>query len=210
MAIMWWEILLSCITAFSGLLIIFQLFLSHKQKKKEHEEQRRQKTVEIMLEWNASLERETSFAEKIVEQFTQEQCRNLYSQKKFYVNKDLHEQISQICAYKKEGLCETCASKDGTEFCLEGKRLLALTWYIISYLNTLETVLVAWQQETVDKKIIEHEFSYLYSQEKGRNVLAHFREAAGGKKAYPVIDAFINKLKQNEESKNALESKKGL
>lgn len=207
---MWWEILLSCITAFSGLLIIIQLFLSHKQKKKEHEEQRRQKTVEIMLEWNASLERETSFAEKIVEQFTQEQCRNLYFQKKFNVNKELHEQICQICAYKKEGMCETCASKDGKEFSVDGKRLLDLRWYIISYLNTLETVLVAWQQETVDKKIIEHEFSYLYNQEKGWNALAHFREAAGGKKAYPVIEAFIDKLKQNEESKNALENKKRL
>ena len=157
-----------------------------------------------------SLERETSLAEKIVEKFNQEQCRKLCRQEKFLVDKEAKKALCQICSDKH---CENCDYKetcDKTEYEVSDRQLLELRWYVISYLNTLETVLVAWQQGTVDRKVIEHEFSYLYSRENGWDVLSAFRDAAGGTKAFPVIEAFIFTLKENEAKKNKLKIKYGL
>jgi len=205
-----WEFVFSLISALSTFLILVQLFCTHYMKKKEHEEQRRQKTVEMMLEWSSSLKRETSFAEKIVEQMDAEQCRKLYLQQSFTVNADIKKMLCQICSCKDSAECDECKQSNKGKHKIFDKQLSELRWYIISYLNMLETVLVAWQQGTVDRKIVEHEFSYLYSAEKGWNVLADFREAAGGIKTYPVIDEFCKTLKANEEKKNELQVKKGL
>ena len=105
--------------------------------------------------------------------------------------------------------CSNCnlyeSSKD--ECYLSQRKLVELRWYIISYLNTLETVLVAWQQGTVDKKMIEREFSYMYNPENGVDVLSKFRSTAGGSKVYPVIDYFIFTLKKNEERKYKMRMK---
>lgn len=205
-----WSLLFQSIGAISSFLILVQLILSFVQKKKEHEEQRRQKTVEVLLEWNRSLERETSLAEKIVEKFNQEQCRKLYRQEKFFVDKETKKNLCQICSEKQCSNCDYKENCDKTEYEVSERQLLELRWYIISYLNTLETVLVAWQQGTVDRKVIEHEFSYLYSRENGWDVLSAFRDSAGGTKAYPVIEAFIFTLKENEARKNKLKIKYGL
>ena len=204
------NLLFSGISACASSLILVQLILSYIQKQREHEEQRRQKTVDMLLEWNNSLEQQTSFAEKIVEKFTEEQCRKLYRQETFFVDKDTNEALCQICL---QNDCKDCGNKEDNtqkEFEVSGSKLSELRWYIISYLNSLETVLVAWQQGTVDKKIIEHEFSYLYSAENGCDALSKFRVAAGGSKSYPVIEQFIFKLKKNEARKNKLKIKYGL
>lgn len=205
-----WCLFFQGLSAVSGSLIFVQLVLSFIQKKKEHEEQRRQKTVDMLLEWNRSLERETSRAEKIVEKFTQEQCRKLYRQEKFFVDKQTKKALCQICSDKQCNNCDFEENCDKTEYEVSERQLLELRWYIISYLNMLETVLVAWQQGTVDRKVIEHEFSYLYSRENGWDVLSAFRDAAGGTKAFPVIEAFILTLKENEAKKNKLKIKYGL
>ncbi len=206
-----WELFFMGVSAASTVLIVVQLLLSHLHKHKEHEEQRRQKTVDMLLEWTKSLERETSFAEKIVEKFSEEQCRKLYLQEPFQVDLETKKSLCQICCYKDEERCKNCKKQQvGPFYTVDDKQLLELRWYIISYLNTLETVLVAWQQGTVDKKIIEREFSYLYSAEKGWDVLAAFRRAAGGMASYPIIETFLSALKEDEKRKNKLKIKYNL
>ncbi len=205
-----WTLFFQGVSAISSSLILLQLILSFVQKKKEHEEQRRQKTVDMLLEWNHSLKRETSRAEKIVEKFTQEQCRKLYRQEKFSVDEETKKAICQICSNRQCNDCDSKKNCDNKEYEVSDRQLLELRWYIILYLNTLETILVAWQQGTVDRKVIEHEFSYLYSRENGWDVLSAFRDAAGGTKAFPVIEEFIMTLKENEAKKNKLKIKYGL
>lgn len=77
------EIICSVITALSTICIAIQLFQTACAEKKHHEEMRRIKTVEVMENWSTSLMKETSFAEKIVEGFTDEQCRALYFKEEF-------------------------------------------------------------------------------------------------------------------------------
>ena len=205
-----WTLIFSGISAASTCLIVIQIFVTHRQSKKLHEEQRRQRTVDMMMSWSASLKRATSTAEKIVERFSKEQCRNLYLEKPFKVNGEIKQMLCSICGMAETEECSVCKKNTSDLYEISGKQLLELRWHIISYLNTLETVLVAWQQGTVDKKIVEHEFSYLYDDEKGWDVLSHFRAAAGGDKAYPVISEFCETLKENQKNQNKIKSKKEL
>lgn len=77
------QIVSSVITVISTIFIAIQLFQNANAEKKHHDEMRRIKTVEVMKNWSTFLKKETSFAEKIVEGFTQEQCRHLYFKEEF-------------------------------------------------------------------------------------------------------------------------------
>lgn len=59
----------------------------------------------------------------------------------------------------------------------------------------LESVMTAWNLNIVDRQEIEDQFQYLYNPERGWDVLESFREAAGGRNAYPNIEKFIQELK---------------
>ncbi len=203
------NLVFSGISAIASSLILVQLILSFIQKKKEHEEQRRQKTVDMLLEWTHSLECETSSATKIVGKFNEEQCRKLYRQEIFKIDKEIKKEICELCKDEDHPNCSDCSLHESAkdQCYISERQLRELRWYIISYLNTLETILVAWQQGTVDKKMIEREFSYMYNTENGLDVLSKFRNAAGGSRAYPVIDYFIFTLKENEARKYKLRMK---
>lgn len=204
------QLIFSFISSVSTLLILVQLFLSHQYNKKAHEEQRRHKTVEVMMKWCDSLKKETSYAEKIVEKLNETQCRDLYLQTPFNVDMKIKKMLCEICNCKDSEECKICKSQEKTQHEVFDKQLLHLRWYVISYLNTLETILVSWDQGIVNKKVIEHEFSYLYNSEKGRDVLSNFRKVAGGIKNYPMIEKFCNTLKENEEKANKISSQKKL
>ncbi len=205
-----WNTIFSAVTAVATLLIIVEIMISLKQKRDLHDEQRRQKTVEIMMEWSKSLLKETSFAEKLVEGFNEEQCRALCKQIPFKVDKKTKEDFCKICPDSDCAMCNDCKKSTESTYTIDGKQLSELRWYIVTYLNLLETVLVAWKQNVVDREIIEHEFSYLYDESKGWDVLSGFRNAAGGKKVYPVIDEFCEKLKCNSDEKSIMKNKSKL
>ena len=207
---MTWELFFLATSAASTFLILIQLFSTHRQNKNLHEEQRRQRTVDMMMTWSASLKRATSTAEKIVERFDKDQCRALYLEKPFKVDYETKQMLCSICGIVGTEECQLCKNKTDDQYEVAGKQLLELRWHIISYLNTLETVLVAWQQGTVDREIVEHEFSYLYDDQKGWDVLSHFRTAAGGNNSYPVISEFCETLKNNQKAKSQIKTKKTL
>ena len=198
------QIICSIVTALSTVLILVQLFLTEKANQKHHEEMRRIKTVEIMENWSKSLQRETSFAEKIVEGFTPEQCRALYFKEPFELEVNRGKDICQICT---EGECSRVGKKcenciQGDKFRLEGAQLSEFRWYVIGYLNMLESVMTAWKLNIVDSEEIENQFQYLYNPERGWNALKPFREAAGGEDAYPNIEEFMTRLCEKRKKVN--------
>lgn len=190
------QIICSVITALSTIFIALQFYQMKKAEEKNHEEMRRIKTIEVMQNWSSSLKKETSFAEKIVEGFSEEQCRALYFGEEIKIEDKKGENICQICPENSSG-CSKC--KKGNKFKLNGVQLSEFRWYVITYLNMLENVMTAWNLKIVDTDEIEQQFQYLYNPEKGWNALEAFRKAAGGNKAYPNIDRFIKLLKDKSE-----------
>lgn len=199
------QIICSAITALSTIFIALQFYQMKKAEKKSHEEMRRIKTVEVMQNWSNSLKKETSFAEKIVKSFSEEQCRALYFGEGIKIDIDKGEKICQICPESSEN-CKKC--KNNKKFKLEGVQLSEFRWYVITYLNMLENVMTAWSLKIVDTDEIEQQFQYLYNPEKGWNALEAFRKAAGGKKSYPNIEKFVSLLKEKSEQENLKDVKR--
>lgn len=187
-----WSVVLGIAGVIISATAFWQIRLLITQNQKEHEEKRRLHTVELMLEWSKSLKRETSFAETVVEGLNHEQSKCLFEKKTFKVDKKTMQMILEVCPEWKEEY-DFDLHRDSYE--VKDMVLAQLRWYVISYLNMLETIMTAWNIGILDKETIVQQYSYLYSEEKGWNVLSAFRMAAG-KNAYPNIDAFIEELKR--------------
>lgn len=191
-----WADLATIFASTAILGIAAQFFHSRKELKADHERSRREKTVDILLEWDQRLKKEGALARKIVETFSAEQCREIHAQLPITVNvklqpllkqlfnNDFQPQISQI---NQITLNEAYSSE--------------LRWHVITYLNALESVLVAWQYSIVDRDIIEHQFCYLFKPSDGHEGLKHFRVAAGGGDSYPAIEIFASHIKEKRRQK---------
>ena len=58
------SLIISGLGLISLILVIIQITISIRQSKKQHEELRRVKTVEVLYNWNNGLKKETRLAEK--------------------------------------------------------------------------------------------------------------------------------------------------
>ena len=173
--------------------VAIQIHLTKKILKADHERSRREKTVELLRDWSKSVEKEQTWARKLVEKFTAEQCRSLFSQRVFMVQVELKPHLDQFFDIEEEQVKDNCIA-------LTEKQMVSLRWYVVTYLNLLESILVAWQYGIVNRDIIEHEFSFLFSPEDGHSALQAFRTAAGGEQSYPAIEIFANHLEQKRKS----------
>jgi len=180
-------------------IIIFQLYFSRKQTLISIEKTIREKTVEMMLTWTQTLQKETSFAERIVCGFSEPQCLSLYDQKAFEVSKEIKNNLCEICPHAKSDYCEQkCKSDSSPNYLVEGLQLSELRWYIIQYLNSLESVMVAWQQGVVDRGVIEEQFAGMFGANRGY-ALEKFRKVVCDGAAYPITEEFHNHLKEKKK-----------
>lgn len=177
----------------SAVLIVPQIILLKKQIKGQHEERRRENTINFMITWCNSVKKDTSIAEQVARKLTNEQGISLYKHESFEVTDAIKEDICKFCPLGKE-LCPKCSLKDSNK--VDGKILTELRWHVITYLNTLETVLIAWDLGIVDRATVEEQFAFLKDSSKGIT-LSQFRNIAGG---YPVIEKFIDTIKSHSAS----------
>lgn len=84
---------------------------------------------------------------------------------------------------------------------LTKRQVRKLRHCIISYLNLLESILVAWQYSIADREIIEDQFSFLFSPKEGHNALQDYRIACGAEEAYPAIAIFCMHLESKAKKK---------
>lgn len=172
--------------------IAIQIYISHRQIKTDHERSRRERSVDILMEWSRNLKKEGSLARKIIECLNEEQCREVFNQQEIRINKKHEALLIQL--FGKENLPDTQQATD--LIILSEAQTTELRWHAISYLNCLEFTLVAWQYSVVDKEIIETQFSYLFRPADGHEVLKHFRKAAGGENSYPATEIFTAHILQ--------------
>ena len=180
----------------SSILIIPQIILMKKQIKEQHEERRRENTTNFMLSWCNSVKKDTCIAEQVARQLNNDQCTCLYKHTGFKVSDSIKKEICKFCPLDKS-LCEDCSLKGSN--IVDGKILTELRWHVVTYLNTLETLMVSWHLGTVDRKVIEEQFAFMKDASKG-STLSQFRHAAGG---YPLIEEFIDEIKEHSPKPKA-------
>lgn len=191
-----WANIATIITALGVVGIALQVLFSHRQIKADHERSRREKSVEVLIEWSKNLKKEGSLARKIIECLNEEQCREVYNQNETRVSKKHITLLVQLFGDK---LQEN--DNEGDYITLTEAQTTELRWHVITYLNSLEFTLVAWQYAVVDKDIIESQFSFLFRPADGHELLKHFRKAAGGEDTYPAIEIFTAHLEQKRKEK---------
>ncbi|CAB1368165.1 hypothetical protein [Denitratisoma oestradiolicum] len=168
--------------------IALQVYIAHRQLKADHERSRREKSVEILMEWSRNLKKEGSVARKIIECLNEEQCRDIFAQQEVKISRKHENLLAQLFGDKIQ-------TKEGNDhILLTEAQSTELRWHAVSYLNSLEFTLVAWQYSVVDKEIIETQFSYLFRPADGHEVLKYFRKAAGGENSFPAIEIFTAHL----------------
>lgn len=170
--------------------IALQIYIAHRQLKADHERSRREKSVEILMEWSKNLKKEGSVARKIIECLNEEQCREVFNQQEVKISKKHENLLTQLFGDKIQ------QKEVEDNILLTEAQSTELRWHAVSYLNALEFTLVAWQYSVVDKQIIEAQFSYLFRPADGHEVLKYFRKAAGGEHSYPAIEIFTAHLSQ--------------
>ena len=100
--------------------------------------------------------------------------------------------------------CQKDEDKDN--YYVQDALLYFLRGHIITYLNSLESVLLAWQLGIVEQKTIEEQFIFLNKKNQNERTLEIFRSIAGGGHSYPAIEKFYQHLNQKEmeEAKKSL------
>lgn len=218
---------LSAYGSFSLVLLVVQMVVSKKDAQARHDEKRREKTVDYMIKWSESLRWETTVALKIVEGFNHNQSQKLYNGQPFEVDKKTKERLCTICPRYLKASCKKCLEthlqpkcNDTSEctkcsdetlqnqqnqneiFLVDESQCAEIRWYIIKYLNTLETILISWKEGIVDREIIKEQFYYLYNPENGSDTLQAFRNVAGNGKSYPTIEEFCLELRNSRQQTN--------
>lgn len=197
-----------------SILSMASIYFLYRQIKSEHEKGRREKAVELLLSWTLNVKPEANSAMKIVERFNKEQCVALQKEEQFSVDCILYSEIEAIVPSKMKtdleekdlkSRCENC-NGDKKAQCVHDieltlKQVKKIRYLIISYLNLLESVLVAWQYAIADKEIIEQQFAFLVRPKESKNCLEDFRVACGSENSYPAIETFCRTLEEKRRNK---------
>lgn len=180
----------ACISAAGVGLIYVQTRVMTSTTKLDHERTRRQAAVSMLQLWDQSLSRRASMARKLGERLSFPQSKSLWMQEEFEIDVCYKEQLIAVLPdFEKE-----CPEQNGKLIKLTARYSTLLRWELVSYLNSLETVLSSWHHNIADRTMIEEQFEYLVHPQDGNYLLKEFRKAAGGINTYPCISAFVTHL----------------
>lgn len=187
-------------------IMIFQIY-------GEHEKGRREKTIDVLLEWAKSINQNTYAMKNLCERLTEDQCRKLSNLEEFSVSQDWYKDFCQIFypdkevdnelskpQYPQSIFCEQCESGMKKSRLLTKDELSKLRWEVTNYLNILEFVLVAWENNVVDTEVVEQEFAFLLDKKEGKTLLEDFRRAVGDEYTYPAIKGFCIRIEDKHKN----------
>lgn len=185
----WISAVANVVVAVGLVLAYLQLRHSREAMLADHERARRDRAVDLIADWARNLNQRASAARKLVETFDAAQSKALFAQEEFRIEA------------KHAGLLDSALAGQGPK--PESGMLLVntemsseLRWQIVTFLNNLEAIAAAWRHDVADTKIIEEEFRYLISEEKGQYILEQFRIAAGMARTYPAISKFVEHIRK--------------
>lgn len=178
----------SVVTALTIVVFVVQAVIMYKQVKKDHERSRRERAVDLILHWSESLKRENSAARKLLESLSDHDNKAVYEQQPIEIDDRFLPHV-QACI-SSAGM--TIPAAQNGKISLDIGAVSVIRFLGISYLNSLESVLLAWHTGVAHEDTIKRQFSYLYDKHTPYNALEKLRRAAGGGQAYPAIECFMS------------------
>ncbi|ART83263.1 hypothetical protein CBP31_12055 [Oceanisphaera profunda] len=185
----------SSVAALGIIVVIFQAKVTVKQLntsiqglKSDHERSRRERAIELLRHWDSSLTLNSVMARKFAETLEFNQSKCLLKQQPFKISSEHYGLFVGSLSSMSARLRDEGIPKDKLQ--VTEREFSEIRWAVISYLNLLETVLTAVRHNIADKEMLYEQFTYLVSPSEGHYILEDFRNAAGGSKTYPSIEAF--------------------
>lgn len=192
---------LTAVFTLTGLIFAcVQLWQIRKNRVQQFEQARREKTVEMVFRYIKSTDNQTKAVEKIVSQFSDEQCQDLYNLVPFEIDDKTRRRLCGVCPYRTDcknlGKDKPKYCQDQSKYYVKGDLLYFVRGSIINYLNSLECVLLAWQLGIVERSAMEEQFAFLDKRGSKNRAVSAFRLAANGGASYPAIEKFYQHLDQ--------------
>ena len=192
------QIIVQCATLLTLVVLVVQLFYMIKQYKNDHERSRRETVINLQKLWIETLnDKKTGQSRLFINCMSPDVCRDFWAEKEIEVaNTPKNKQIlSYVCECNESDF----KTSDGL-IKIEGTNLVTFRSHLIKYLNLLEIIFTAWNDNVGDQKMIEKEF--------GRNITSNNMDSILQATSYfPSIKSYIKK--QAERDKN-LEGKEKL
>ena len=209
------ELILNFIkTLFDGFAIILSsiaIYISVKQTKiqrksftNDYERSRREKAVDILMQWHSKLDKTNSAARKFAETLSDENLQSISNGEKFEIPETEKNRTYISVLFEKQNTNEeknktnSSEVKDKQNILITAAQSTEIRWKLITYLNILENVVSAWKYNIVDRDLIEAEFKYMFDHKDG--ALKRFREIQVD--AYPCIDLFELEMKNKIHCQN--------
>lgn len=177
-----------------------QTVILAKQLVADHERSRREMAVKLVQTWAIQLNRKATLARRLVENLNEEQVRAIINQEQVKLDTKYLEFVKGCLPDNSSFNNPGFSFEKDDSLLIREKDASEIRWLIVSYLNLLESILLAWHNGIADKAMIENQFQYLVVPEKGHLILEKFRQAAGGTKAYPAIYAFVDELNTKNQT----------
>lgn len=193
----------TAITTIVALIIgCVQIWQIANNRKKQYDYSRREKTVEMVKLYTETIHNShwnTRAIEKIVSEFTDYQCQELYNLNEFSVDKSVIDNMCKICPYRDKCNNKKEKCKKENKYYITGDMLIMLRTSVIDYLNLLETILLSWQLGIVEQNALGEEFTFLDKKRKKERALEIFRTIAGNGNSYPAIEKYYQYLDQHKQ-----------
>lgn len=207
------ELILNFIkTLFDGFAIILSsiaIYISVKQTKiqkksftNDYERSRREKAVDILMQWHTNLDKTNSTARKFAETLSDENLQSISNGEQFEIPAtDKNRTYISVLFEKKQSTNneenKSSEENNNQQIKITAAQSTEIRWKLITYLNILENVVSAWKYNIVDRDLIETEFKYMFDHKDG--ALKRFREIQVD--AYPCIDLFELEMKNKYTAK---------
>ena len=183
---------IAAIAAIAATITAITVFVAYRQYKADHERSRREKAVDLLLEWATSLNPKASAARKFAEALNKEQSVALFKQEELEIETK-HKSLLEAC------IDNPSIKEENNKIQLSRKQVSEIRWEVISYLNKLEAILSAWRHNIADREMLLEQFRYLIKPEDGHTLLEEFLKISG---SYPSIEEFAKHINEQAKSKS--------
>jgi len=171
----------------------FSLRSMKKQLEIQKESFKRSSTINTLATWLKTFERKAILARHILSELNEDDIKKIYNFEDISLKDYQSNKIKKI-----KHLIYALNPQFMEDPNIKGDLIPNhITTYIRSlmteYLNTLEIILLAWDQRIVDEDVFIKEFDYLLN-DNNQCILDKIL-SVWGRRNYPIIDKFCNKLK---------------
>lgn len=170
-------------------LIWIQIRAARKEIGHDHERSRRERAVELLIQWNEFERTEGNLAIPIAERLDAHTAAALWGGRPFEITHDIHGLLVRFLSRRS---ADASLARSGAVVHVNADQSVQIRSGMVECMNLLETIFSAAKHNVADSQIIEEQFECLIEPNTAhkKSMMRVMREAAGGAASYPRTTEF--------------------